>query len=306
MLALASVAGLAILALAVLSTRLYFRPLPAVAPRAHWVIGPPEKTTFHPAGDIGGPVVVSPDGQRLAFAAVDAKGKQLVWVRPLDSLKAEPLSGTEDAYYPFWSPDSQSLGFFANGQLKRVRVDGGSAVSLCNVVNARGGSWNQHGIIVFAPDYRGALYRVPASGGNPELVTRLDPKHDSHRWPDFLPDGEHFLYMAVSHDSVSHADEGIYVASLDGKENKFLFRTRANAAYADGHLLYLNENTLMARPFDLSRLELAGEPSALADVTPAAVADLDLHPGTEVWLTVKATELEVYAGHGTTGAAPDS
>jgi serine/threonine protein kinase len=265
MLVLGAVVGLALLALTVTSARLNFRPPPASPPRARWIITPPDKFTFHPTGDIGGPVVVSPDGQRLAFAAVDANGKQLLWVRRLDSLQAEPLLGTEGSYYPFWSPDSQSLGFFSNGQLKRVSANGGSVVSLCNVVNARGGSWNQHGIIVLAPDYRGVLYRVPATGGNPEPVTRLDSKHDSHRWPYFLPDGEHFLYLAVTHDSLSHADEGIYVASLDGKENKFLLRTRANGAYADGHMLYLNESTLMAQPFDLRRLELAGEPTALEE-----------------------------------------
>jgi Tol biopolymer transport system component len=260
-----SVAALVLAALAMAAGRVYFHSPGISLLRARWIIAPPDKSTFHAYGDAGGPVVVSPDGQHLAFAAVDANGKQQLWVRPLDSLNANLLPDTEGAYYPFWSPDGQYLGFFSNGQLKRVSTNGGAVVSLCSVVNARGGSWNQQGVIVFAPEYRGGLYRVPATGGTPEPVTQLDPKNDSHRWPFFLPDGEHFLYLAFSHDSVSHANEGIYVGSLDGKESKFLLRTRANAAYASGQLLYLNESTLMAQPFDLRRLTLAGEPAAVEE-----------------------------------------
>jgi eukaryotic-like serine/threonine-protein kinase len=239
---------------------MYFHPATGFLPRARWVIAPPERSTFHTTGDAGGPVVVSADGRRLAFVVVDASGKQQLWVRSLDSLKAEPLAGTEGASYPFWSPDSQSLGFFSNGQLKRVSAEGGSVVALCNVVNGRGGSWNKQGVILFAPDFMGGLYRVPATGGTPTTVTQVDiPQHDSHRWPYFLPDGVHFLYLAIVHHTLSHDGEGIYVASLDGKENKFVVRTHAHAAYVDGHLLYLIESTLMAQPFDLRRLALVGE-----------------------------------------------
>src|SRR5216684_1687236 len=253
----------AALALAIgtaIAGRVYFHRTTFFLPRARWLIAPPERSTFHTTGDAGGPVVVSPDGRRLAFAALDASGKQQLWVRPLDALKGEPLAGTEGASYPFWSPDSQSLGFFSNGQLKRVSAEGGSVVPLCNVVNGRGGSWNQQGVILFAPDIMGGLYRVPATGGTPTPVTQVDiPQHDSHRWPYFLPDGDHFLYLAIVHYTLSHDGEGIYVGALEGKESKFVVRTHAHAAYVDGHLLYLSESTLMAQPFDLRRLALVGE-----------------------------------------------
>jgi len=253
----------AALALAIgtaIAGRVYFHRTTVFLPRARWLIAPPERSTFHTTGDAGGPVVVSPDGRRLAFAALDASGKQQLWVRPLDALKGEPLTGTEGASYPFWSPDSQSLGFFSNGQLKRVSAEGGSVVPLCNVVNGRGGSWNQRGVILFAPDIMGGLYRVPATGGTPTPVTQVDiPQHDSHRWPYFLPDGDHFLYLAIVHYTLSHDGEGIYVGALESKETKFVVRTHAHAAYVDGHLLYLSESTLMAQPFDLRRLALVGE-----------------------------------------------
>lgn len=260
------IAALALGAFTVTAARPYFQPSPTIPPRARWVIGPPEKSTFHANGVGGGPVVVSPDGQRLAFAAVDASGKQQLWVRPLDALKADPLPGTEGASYPFWSPDGHSLGFFSHGQLKRVGAEGGPVMPLCNVALTRGGTWSKQGVILFAPDYGGGLYRVPATGGNPTPVTQVDTsQHTSHRWPFFLPDGEHFLYLAIGHDDLSHAHDGVYVSSLDGKESKLLLRAHANVAYADGHLLYLNEATLMAQPFDLRRLELAGEAEAAED-----------------------------------------
>ncbi len=137
---------------------------------------------------------------------------------------------------------------------------GGAITPLCNVAIARSGAWSKQGIILFAPNVDGGLYQVPAAGGNPTPAMQLDlSQHDSHRWPYFLPDGEHFLYLAVGHQDLSHAHDGVYVASLDGKASKFLMRTHANVAYAAGHLLYLNESTLMAQPFDLRRLELTGE-----------------------------------------------
>jgi eukaryotic-like serine/threonine-protein kinase len=254
------IAVLALAAAGTLAARLYLQPALNSSPRARWVIEPPEKVSFHAAGERGGPVVVSPDGRRLAFVAVDANGKQQLWVRPLDDLKFEPLLGTEGASYPFWSPDGRSLGFFSNGQLKRVGAEGGRVVPLCSVAIGRGGTWSKQGIILFAPNVDGGLYQVPAAGGNPTPVTHVDfSQHDSHRWPYFLPDGEHFLYFAGGHDDLSRAHDGVYVASLDGKESKLLVRTHANAAYGVGHLLYTNASTLMAQAFDLRRLELTGE-----------------------------------------------
>ena len=260
------VAALALAIAAASAARVHFQPTPALGPRARWAIDPPEKTTFHAAGQEGGPVVVSPDGKRLAFIAVDANGKQQLWVRPLDALQATPVPGTEGGYFPFWSPDGSSLGFFSDRQLKRVSLDNGRVVPVCDVHLARGGSWSNQGIIIFTPDTLGSLYQVPAAGGTPTAVTQVDlSRHDSHRWPYFLSDGQHFLYLAASHDDISHAHDGIYVGSLDGKTNKFLVNTHSNAAYADGYLLYLDESSLMAQPFDLNRLQLTGEASIVQE-----------------------------------------
>ena len=255
------VAALALSIAGVAAARLYFHPTPTSAPQARWVIEPPEKSTIHVTGDQPGSVAVSPDGQRVAFAAVDPNGQQQVWVRPLDGLLATIVPGTEGGYSPFWSPDGNSLGFFANRQLKRVSLDGGRAVPLCEVGLGRGASWSQQGIILFVPETNGPLYRIPATGGTPAPVTQVDSsQHDSHRWPQFLPDGQHFLFFATGHDDLSHVHDGVYVGLLDGKSSKLVLHSRTNAAYASGHLLFLNESTLMAQPFDLTRMELTGEP----------------------------------------------
>lgn len=261
-----SLGALVLLASAFFVTQMYFTQPSGYNFRARWNIEPPEKNAFHASGDGGGPVALSPDGQRMAFVAVDENGTSRLWVRALDSLKAQPLEGTEDASYPFWSPDSRSLGFFANKQLKRIDASGGPLHSLCSVRNARGGSWGTGGIIFFSPHVNEPLYSVPATGGTPAQVTKLDvSQHDSHRWPYFLPDGKHFLYFAASHEDLSHAHDGIYVASLDGKENKLVLRAHSNAAYANGYLLFLQESALMAQPFDLRRRELTGETSPAAE-----------------------------------------
>ena len=258
--------ALALAVATVAATRLYFRPAPASVPRARWFLEPPEKWTIHAAGDQGAPVVLSPDGLRLAFGAVDANGKQQIWVRPLDGLQSTPVPGTEGGYFPFWSPDGGSLGFFSNRQLKRVSLDSGRVAPLCDVHLGRGGSWSQPGIIVFSPDTNGPLYQIPASGGTPAAITQVDASlHDAHRWPQFLPDGQHFLYLAIGHNDLSHVHDGVYVGSLDGKTSKLLLHSQSNAIYASGRLLFLNESTLMAQPFDLSRLELTGEPAVVQE-----------------------------------------
>jgi Tol biopolymer transport system component len=236
-------------------------------------IHPPEGAAFGPAGGAGGPVVVSPDGKRLAFVATSADGRRMLWVRPLESLTAQLLSGTEDASFPFWSPDSRSLGFFAQNKLKKIDVAGGPPLTLCDAsggAGARGGSWSRDGMIVFTPSTNSPLFRVPTAGGAPAPVTKFDDsrKVGTHRWPYFLPDGQHFLYVAraVAAGSTGEgASEGIYGASLDGKENKLLVRTVSNMAYASGYLLFVREGTLMAQPMDSKRLELLGDAFPVAE-----------------------------------------
>lgn len=228
-------------------------------------INVPEKAHFEFTGDAAGPVVISPDGSRLAFVARNSEGVQLLWARPLDAAVAEPLPGTEDATFPFWSPESKSIGFFARGKLKRIDATGGPAQTLCDA-QGRGGSWNQDGTIIFARWFRSGLFQIRASGGEPQPLTRLDEsKHSTHRWPHFLPDGKHFLYLAQRHEPGVTSENGIYVASLDGKENQFLFPSSSQAVYASGYLLFVREQTLMAQSFDPDTRRLKGDPFPLAE-----------------------------------------
>ncbi|HEV8132810.1 MAG TPA: protein kinase, partial [Acidobacteriota bacterium] len=158
---------------------------------------PPEKSSFFSIGGIGaGPVAVSPDGRRITFVAL-TEGKRQLWVRPLDALAAQPLAGTEDASYPFWSADSQYIGFFTGGKLKKINASGGPAQTLCDAPIGRGGTWNRDGTILFAPNAAGSLYRVSAAGGAASAVTKVNESRGerAHRFPCFLPDGRHFLYI---------------------------------------------------------------------------------------------------------------
>lgn len=224
----------------------------------------PEKTTM-----TLGPssMAVSPDGRRLAFIA-SFEGRDLLWVRSLDSLSAQALPGTEGALLqsnPFWSPDSRFIGFFAGGKLKKIDASGGPPQTLCDIGGPRGGTWNRDGVIVFSPVPFGPLYRVSAAGGEPTPVTVLDQSNleTAHRWPYFLPDGRHFLYLVKSRRPES---EGIYVGSVNAKETKRLLSTALNAAYAPpGFLLFLRNETLMAQRFDADKLELTGEPFPVAE-----------------------------------------
>ena len=251
-----------------LVARVYFAPTaPNFANRVRWNIRAPEKNAFRSTVDAVGRVVISPDGQRIAFVASDESGRTRLWVRALDALDAQPLEGTEGASDPFWSPDSRSLAFFANKQLRRMDAAGGPILNLCPAEVGRGGSWSQDGIIVFAPFVNGGIQQVPATGGNPVAVTKIDTasRETTHRWPYFLPDGKHFLYFAASHTDIGHSTDAVYVASLDGKENKLLLHAHGNAAFANGYLLYVRESTLMAQQFDLRHLQLTGEAQSVAE-----------------------------------------
>src|SRR5215831_5433833 len=156
-------AGILLVAVLALSV-LYFRRPPAETRAVRLSINPPEKNGF-------GDFALSPDGLHLAFVATDASGKTLLWIRALGSLTAQPLSGTEEAAAPFWSPDSRSIGFFAGGKVKRIEATGGPTQTLCNSSAPRGATWNRDGVILFVPNFNGPLYRVSAGGGVPTQVT---------------------------------------------------------------------------------------------------------------------------------------
>jgi serine/threonine protein kinase/roadblock/LC7 domain-containing protein len=214
-------------------------------------------------------VALSPDGRRLVFVARDSTGRNLLWIRSLESPAVQSLPDTENPSLPFWSPDSRFLGFFADGKLKKIDAAGGPPQTLCDAPVSRGGSWSREGVILFAPVANGPLYRVSASGGLATSVTRFDPSRgeDSHRWPFFLPDGRHFLYTVTSFASGGQKQKiGIYAGSLDSKEETLLLRANSSVAYAPpGYLLFFREGSLLAQPFDAKGLRITGDPTPVAE-----------------------------------------
>jgi eukaryotic-like serine/threonine-protein kinase len=243
---------------------LFLRPASKVLPATRTVINSPEKTTFNLAGDFAGPPVLSPDGRSIVFAATSADGKSTLWVRAMNSLDARQLSDTTGAYFPFWSPDSRSIGFFASSKLKTIDVSGGTPQDICDAPYGRGGTWSASGAIVFSPNPSSPLQRVSATGGAPVAITTIDTTlHTSHRWPFFLPDGKHFLYVAIHHEPAKAGNNTLYYASLDGKENRPVFHSQSNAVYADGFLLFARGDQLMAQKFDPVKGILSGEARTL-------------------------------------------
>ena len=216
--------------------------------------------------DIGGPVAISPDGRQLAFVATGQDGRQLLWVRPLEALAARALPETDAAALPFWSPDSRSIGFFSQGKLKRIEIDGLAPQTLCDAILPRGGTWSRHGEILFAANIGYEMYRIPSAGGVAVPVP-ADGINKERKFPAFLPDGRHFVYFGRPQ------RYGIFVAALDVSGAQLLLSDYVSITYSPpGYLLALvgpskgaRAGTLMAHPFDPERLELIGEPSPIAE-----------------------------------------
>jgi len=247
--------GLALVSLAVV----HFREKPVEMPVVRFALDAPENTRIRGVT----PAAVSPDGRQVVFGAA-AGGKSQLWLRPLDSLKATPLAGTENAIYPFWSPDNKSIGFFAEGKLKRMDVAGGPATALADAPEGRGGTWSRDGVIVFAPTPYSGLQQIPASGGAVRPATHLDAKAPPQRFPWFLPDGKHFLYLF----GTGAADKRtIRVSSLDSPGENLTLPGSADsiAVYSQGRLLYIRGTTLLARPFDAGRLAFSGAEAPVAE-----------------------------------------
>jgi Tol biopolymer transport system component len=255
-------AALALVAALLLAAIYFRRPASGAAHLLRSSLLPPANFSFEPYN-----FAVSPDGTRLAFVAVGPDGKNTLWVRALSAPGAQQLNGTEWASFPFWSPYGGHIGFFAEGKLKTVDITGGAVEILCEAPMGRGGTWNRDGSIVFAPSIAGPLYRVSASGGVPTPVTRI-PRPGSgqgHRWPSFLPDGQHFLYFVDWSAPEDPERSGIYMGSLSPGEPKLISsELSGTVAYASGNLLYVRNGSLMAQPFNLDRLETTGPAVAIA------------------------------------------
>ncbi len=259
-------------------------------------ISPPDKTQFNLTGDEAGPAEISPDGRYLVFS-VNVGGHTQLYLRSLDSLSAQPLPGTEGASFPFWSPDSRSVAFFTAAKLKRIDIGGGQPTALSDANLGRGGAWGPDGIIIFTPFYNAGIFQVSASGGTAKAITKVDNViYTSHRWPSFLPDGKHFLYVAVNHNAVNSPDTGVFLASLDGSENRLLFHTVSSARFASGYLLFLRDNTLVAQKFDPASGKLKGDPQTLKE---------DVQYDSGLWranFSVSDTGMLVYASGTSSGA----
>jgi serine/threonine protein kinase len=214
-------------------------------------------------------LALSPDGGTLAMVAYSPQtNNYALWTYEVGSRRSNFLDGTQGASYPFWSPDNKFIGFFAEGKLKKVEVSGGHPEILCDAPNGRGGAWNRDGVIIFTPNSLGGLFRVSSSGGTPVEMTKPDASRveTSHRWPMFLPDGRHFLYLGANF-SGQLENNAIFVGKLDSQERQLVVSSSANAAYAEpGYLVYLRDNkTLVAQPFDRRSYVLSGEPRTLSD-----------------------------------------
>ena len=235
------------------------------APVVRTTLTLPADITLVTLGDQSGAPAISPEGSNLVFAGI-SDGKQMLFLRSMASGAVKPLAGTEGGKFPFWSSDGKSIGFFADEQLKRLELAGGPPLSLAPASDGRGGTWAGD-VILFTPFIYDAIYRVPASGGKPVAVTRVDrPQHTTHRWPHFLPDGKHFLYLAVNHLSERDENTAIYAASIDGGNSKLIVHTNGSAFYSSGNLLWFRDGSLMAQEFDATHMELRGDPRPIGPI----------------------------------------
>jgi Tol biopolymer transport system component len=240
---------------------------------------------------------VSPDGRHIVFGAM-VSGARSLWLRSLDTLEMRKLPGTENGGLPFWSPDSRRIGFFADGKLKTVNVAGGPVSEVCGAANGRGGTWGQHEVIVFSPGGGAGLLRVAAGGGSPVPATTLEGgKAITHRWPTFLSDGRHFVFLATT-GAANMAGARLTVGSIDSTSTKELTAADSRALFAAPDLLlFLRGGTLMRQRFDLQRLDLVGDSVPVAEnVAPGTAAIFG-----EVLGSVSNTGVLVYRS-GTGGA----
>ncbi len=268
--AIARTSGLRIAVIAVVGMLLAFaagwllRPTPGT-PAIRAVITPPDRMSLDLKGDYAGPAMISPDGQSIVFAAHGDNSQKALWVRPVGSMAAQRLVGTEGSSFPFWSADSKWIGFFAEGKLKKIAAGGGPALSLADAINPRGGTWSKDDVILYAPNFQGGLQRISAKGGAALETTKLSGQQTTHRWPYFLADGKSFVYLATSHSGTADGALGLFYATLDGKVNKLIMPSDSGAQYANGHLFYHVGSALMAQPFDAGKGELKGEAAAVVD-----------------------------------------
>ncbi len=231
------------------------KPLPPPRPVSRTVITLPPGQRL---AQLNQPAIaLSPDGTHLVYVAVQG-GRQQLYLRTMDSLEATPILGTEGAAHPFFSPDGQWLGFFANQKLKKISVRGGAAQTLADATLSNGASWRSQGTIAFSAATSSFLQQVPEAGGEPQELTHLEAGEVSHRWPEFLPGGKAMLF-AASTSSFSWSNSRIAVQSIGTGARQYLQQAGSQPHYASsGHLVYAQGSTLMAVPFDAQSLAVTG------------------------------------------------
>jgi len=264
---------------------IHFRETPPAEHPLRYTIEAPQ------GGDVQ-TATLSPDGRYVVMSAA-VNGKRQLWLRQLDALQAQPMPTTDEAAYPFWSPDSRYIGFFAQGKLKKIAASGGPAQSLCDAPTGRGGTWNRDDVIVFSPtNGASGLQRVPAAGGVPADVTR---RKDQYRYPVFLPDGRHFLYTARV-GGLAAETNGIYLGSLDAQESIRILPDLSQAEFVrspsgGGYILFVRRNNLMAQPFDAASGRTSG------DVFPVAEG-VSVSPNDAAVISASETGLLLYGNRG--------
>ncbi|HYJ33896.1 MAG TPA: protein kinase [Candidatus Binatia bacterium] len=214
---------------------------------------------------------ISPDGRRLAFNAIDSLGTQSIWVRQMNSLDAQRLPGTEGASRPFWSPDSRFLAFFTGGKLYKIDVAGGPPIAICNAPRGADGSWGTRNVILFDGTSADSVQKVSAAGGTPTGATRIDrPNGETYTaWPQFLPDGRHFIYVGYG----SAADvRKLHIGSIDSRDVTTIGDAASRVEYAAGYILQVRDNVLLAQKFNPGARKLAGDPFPVAQNVEAGVS----------------------------------
>lgn len=244
------------------------QPKPAIVS----FIPAPSGTTFRSYGFGAGPVVVSPDGKQLAFSATDQDGVTKIWIRLLSSASVVAVKGTEDAANLFWSPDSQFLGFFANGKLKVVGLADGNVQVLTDADPGRKSAWGPDGTILFSRPERNSLYRISASGGSVVPATQLGKEESYHNLPAFLPDGKHFLYTSNNASGIANVSCRAEMASLDAMESKVVLKDACGASYAAGYLVFERNGEIFAQRFDPDANRLSGQATRLAEAASFSLA----------------------------------
>jgi hypothetical protein len=200
----------------------------------------------------------------LAFAATDALGQSSLWIRPLNSSEAQKMDQTERALLPFWSPDSQFIGFWAGGKLKKIARSGGIPEVICNVPEIAQGTWGKDGIILFARSVNSPIFRVSPDGANATPATSLLPGQVSQMWVQFLPDGKHFIYLARTSLTADDPQARMYAQTLGGGAPIELLATQSRAIAVPEYLLFVQQQSLYAQRMDWKALRKLGEPLLVA------------------------------------------